>query len=47
MEVQEMPKKKSSGERARSAITGRFVKKGFANRNPKTTVVEKVKKRKK
>lgn len=41
-----MSKKKSSGERARSAVTGRFVKKGFAKRNLKTTVVEKVKKQK-
>ncbi len=35
---------KSSGTRARSAITGRFVKKATAERHPKTTVVEKTKK---
>jgi hypothetical protein len=28
---------------ARSAKTGRFVKKSFAKRNPKTTVVERIK----
>ena len=42
-----MPKKKSTGTKARSAITGRYVKKSYAKRNPKTTVLEKVKKRKK
>ncbi len=31
--------------RARSAITGRFVKKSTAARNPRTTVVEKPNKR--
>jgi hypothetical protein len=35
---------KSTG-RARSAITGRFVKKTTAARNPRTTVVEKPTKR--
>ncbi len=33
--------------RARSAKTGRFVKKSFAKRNPSTTVVEKARKAKK
>lgn len=37
---------KKSGTRARSAITGRFVRKGTAKRHPKTTVVETVKSRK-
>lgn len=32
---------------ARSAITGRFVKKSTARQNPKTTVIETVKVRKK
>lgn len=32
--------------RARSAITGRFVKRSTAARNPRTTVVEKPTKRK-
>lgn len=35
----------ASKGRARSAITGRFVKKSTAARNPRTTVVEKPKKR--
>ena len=30
--------------RCRSAITGRFVKESYANKNPKTTVKETVKK---
>lgn len=30
----------SSGGKARSAITGRYVKPGTAKRHPKTTVVE-------
>jgi hypothetical protein len=33
--------------RARSAVTGRFVTKKFAKRNHRTTVEEKVRKRKK
>lgn len=33
--------------RARSAKTGRFVKKGFAKKHKSTTVVERVKPRKK
>lgn len=33
------------GKRPRSAITGQFVTERYANRNPKTTVVEKVKSR--
>lgn len=35
----------ASKGRARSAITGRFVKKSTAARNPRTTVVEKPTKR--
>ena len=42
-----MPKKKNPGTRARSAITGKYVKKSFAKKHPKTTVVEKTKKKKK
>ena len=34
---------KSKGSKARSAITGRYVTKAHAKRNPKTTVVEKTK----
>lgn len=37
--------KGSSGSKARSAISGRYVKKSYAKRNPKTTVVEKTKKK--
>ena len=37
-----MPGKKP-GTRVRSAITGRFVRKGTAGRHPKTTVTETVK----
>lgn len=36
-------KSNSGGGRARSAITGRYVKMSTAKRNPKTTVVEKSK----
>ncbi len=42
-----MPRKSSSRKVARSAKTGRFVKKGYAKRHPSTTVVETVKKRRK
>ena len=35
--------KKSAGQRSRSAITGRYVKKEYAKRHPKTTVTEKAK----
>ena len=38
--------KKTPGTRVRSAITGRFVRKGTAGRHPKTTVTETVKPRK-
>lgn len=38
-----MPRK--STKVARSAKTGRFVKKSYAKRNPRTTVVETVKKK--
>lgn len=38
---------KSGGKRVRSAITGRFLKKGVAKSRPKTTVAEAVKKRRK
>lgn len=38
-----MAKKSSSGGKARSAISGRYVKKSTAKKNPKTTVVEKSK----
>lgn len=34
--------RKSSGTRARSAISGRFVTKAHANRSPRTTVTERV-----
>lgn len=39
-----MAKKKHKA--ARSAITGRFVKKSYAKKHPKTTVVETIKKKK-
>ena len=35
-----------ANKRYRSAITGQFVKKDYANNNPKTTVSETVKKKK-
>ena len=38
--------KSSSGSKARSAITGKYVKKSYAKKHPKTTVVEKTKKKK-
>ena len=31
---------KSSGSSARSAVSGKYVTKGYAAKNPKTTVVE-------
>ena len=31
---------KSSGSSARSAVSGKYVSKGYAAKNPKTTVVE-------
>ncbi|MBT4907593.1 MAG: hypothetical protein HOK98_16695 [Rhodospirillaceae bacterium] len=36
------PSSSKSGTRARSAITGKFVKKSTASRHPRTTVVESV-----
>lgn len=36
-----MPKK-GSGTRARSAVSGRFVTKSYANRSPQTTVQERI-----
>ena len=41
--------KKSGGSRkaARSAVTGQFVKKSYATKHPKTTVVETIKNPKK
>ena len=39
--------RKNSHSKARSAVTGRYVTKGYAKRNPKTTVVEKSKSKKK
>mgnify|MGYP005812720989 CR=1 FL=1 len=39
-----MAKARSGGGRARSAITGRYVKRSTATRHPKTTVVESTKK---
>jgi len=39
-----MAKAKSGGGRARSAITGRYVKRSTATRHPKTTVVESTRK---
>lgn len=44
-----MPKGKASSKtagHARSAVTGRFVTKATAKRNPRTTVVEKPKRKK-
>lgn len=38
-----MAKGKSSGSRARSAITGKYVTKATAKRHPRTTVVERKK----
>lgn len=35
-----------SGTKARSAVSGRYVKKSYAKSHPRTTVVEKAKKRK-
>ena len=35
-----MAKKPPAGGKARSAITGRYVNKGYAKRNPRITVVE-------
>ena len=35
-----MAKKPSSSGKARSAVTGQYVKKSYAKRNPRTTVVE-------
>lgn len=35
-----MAKKPSSGGKGRSAISGRYVTKAYAKRNPKITVVE-------
>jgi hypothetical protein len=32
-----------SGNRVRSAITGRFVKKSAAKKSPRTTIVERIK----
>ncbi len=34
------------GSRVRDAISGRFVKKGAEKRRPKTTIIERVRKRK-
>ncbi|GAA2120768.1 hypothetical protein GCM10009780_81000 [Actinomadura alba] len=42
-----MAKGKSGSGKARSAITGRYVKKATAQRHPRTTVVEQQSKRKK
>ncbi len=36
-----MAKKKPSSGKARSAISGRYVKKSTAKKNPRTTVLEK------
>jgi len=38
-------KKSSGGSRARSAISGRYVTKAHAKRSPRTTVVEKTKRK--
>ena len=35
-----MPKGSKSGGKARSAVSGRYVKKSYAKTHPKTTVVE-------
>jgi len=40
-----MAKKPSTGGKARSAITGRYVTKEYAKRNPRITVVEHDKKK--
>jgi len=46
-EVRKLAGKKSSGGgKARSAISGRYVRKSTAKKNPRTTVVEHDKKRK-
>jgi hypothetical protein len=43
-----MPKKKEfTIEVARSAITGRFIKKSYAKKHPKNTVIETIKRRNK
>ena len=42
-----MAGKKSTGSKARSAVTGKYVKKDYAKKHPKTTVVEKNKPKKK
>ena len=42
-----MAGKKTAGTKARSAITGKYDKKGYAAKHPKTTVVEKAKSKKK
>jgi hypothetical protein len=36
---------KGKGTRARSSVTGKFVKKSYAKKHPRTTKVERVKKR--
>lgn len=41
-----MATRSSKGKRARSAISGRFVTKATARRHPKTTVVERGKRKK-
>jgi len=35
-----MAKKPTTGGKARSAVTGKYVKKSYAAKNPKTTVIE-------
>ncbi len=35
-----MARKSSSGGKARSAVTGKYVKKSYAKQNPSKTVVE-------
>lgn len=39
--------KSSAGKRGRSAVSGRFVKQSTVRKNPKTTVNESVKRKKK
>ena len=42
-----MAGRKGSGTKARSAVTGKYVKKSYAKTHPKTTVVERTKSKKK
>ena len=39
-----MAKKSAGGKVGRSSVTGKFVKVDYANKHPKTTEIEKIKK---